>query len=109
MKKLFWPALAIAAAVVVGASGACAQIKGRLIEWLELATRQTIVDVGNRAFDLRGRPCQQQAERQAEAHGDEHGRPVGFAVPVLQGAAFEADRRTDRVTRGCIGEADDVR
>jgi branched-chain amino acid transport system substrate-binding protein len=27
MKKLFWPALAIAAAVVVGASGASAQIK----------------------------------------------------------------------------------
>jgi hypothetical protein len=55
------------------------------------------------------RAYQEQAEYQPQACGDQHRRPIGFAVPVLQRAAFDADDRLDRMTFAGIGKADEIR
>src|SRR5664280_2855049 len=90
-------------------NGIGAQPEDRLIERLDLASGQPSIDIGHRAFQPRRCPRQEQAEDRSQSQGDQDRRPIGFAVPLLQGAAFDTNPDMERVAGGSLVEVDGLR
>ena len=90
-------------------NGIGAQVEDRLIERLELASGQPSIDIGHRAFQPRRCPRQEQAEDRSQSQSDQDRRPIGFAVPLLQGAAFDTNPDMERVAGGSLVEVDGLR
>src|SRR5712691_6688498 len=89
-------------------NGASPQIEGRLKERLELPASQRPIDISDRPLQPGCCPCQQQTKNQSQPESDQHCRPVGLVIPSLQSAAFNADRRVNRVAGRDVTDADKV-
>ncbi len=71
-------------------------MEDRLEERPELAARQGAIEIGDGSFGA-SRPHQQHAEGEAEAERGEHRRPIAPARGPGERAAFDANRRVQRI------------